>query len=233
MPLVSSAQQYLRVQGAIYQEFSCPAPDNLYQAAQAFAVLAGKVLRAALLESSTGPLMAILPCDRILDVEAMSARLGCDIWPASEQAIAQHFPDCDPRFIPALPQAYAVQAIVDDSVASLDRFWLASGDCASLLAFESAMAGVIWRDVWHGNFARRCGALIRADLDDDAKTDLPQLNSPTSVQLRHRIQALNDLPAMPAMAQQLLQLRLNTQASSEDLAKIIELDPSLTAQVVS
>ena len=233
MSLVSSAQHYLQTQGVSYQEFTCPACDNLYQTAQTSTVLAGKVLRATLLESSGGTLMAILPCDRILDVEVLSARLGCDVWPASKQLVAKYFPDCDPRYIPALPQAYAVQAIVDDSVASLDRFWLASGDSTSLLALESAMAGVIWRDVWHGNFARRSAALIRADLDGYAQTAGSNTNSPTALQLRHRIQALNDLPAMPAMAQQLLQLRLNLQATSEDLAKIIELDPSLSAQVIS
>jgi HD-like signal output (HDOD) protein/prolyl-tRNA editing enzyme YbaK/EbsC (Cys-tRNA(Pro) deacylase) len=233
MPVISSAQNYLETQGAVFQVMACPARENLIQMAQAAALPPGKVLRAALLESATGLLMAILPCDRILDVEVLSARLGCDIWPAPGHAIAQLIPDADPRYLPALPHAYSVQAILDDSIASLDRFWLAAGDDSTLLGFESAMAGVIWRDVWHGSFARQRARLFRDDLDNDATASASQPNWPTAVQLRHRIQALNELPPMPAMAQQLLRLRLNPQASADDLASVVELDPSLAAQVIS
>ncbi len=233
MPLISSAENYLQAQGAMYQVVACPARDNLLQMAQAASVLPGKVLRATLLESATGLLMAILPSDRILDVEVLSARLGYDIWPASGHAVARLAPDADPHYLPALPHAYGVQAIVDDSIASLDRFWFAAGDGATLVGIESTMADVIWRDVWHGNFARQRSHLIRGDLDNGAPGKAGQPNWPTAVQLRHRIQALNELPPMPAMAQQLLRLRLNPQASADDLARVVELDPSLAAQVVS
>ncbi len=233
MPVISSAQDYLQSQGAIYQETACPASDNLLQMALAAAIPSGKVLRATLLESASGLLLAILPCDRILDVEVLSARLGCDIWPAPGHALTQLIPDADPHYLPALPQAYGVQAIVDDSIANLDRFWLAAGDNTTLLGFESAMAGVIWRDVWHGNFARQRARLFRDDLDNDAAENPAQPNWLSAVQLRHRIQALNELPPMPAMAQQLLRLRLNPDADADDLARVVELDPGLAAQVVS
>lgn len=228
-----SIQTYLIDHGVAFQPMGCPVRDTLYEAAQAALLPPGKVLRASLVESSVGLLMAILPCDRILDVEALSARLGCDIWPATETTLARHFPDCDVRFIPALPQAYDIPAIVDDSIASLDRFWLASGAGAHLLEFESHVEGTLWRDAWHGNFARRRAVLIRDDLDADGQEQERQPHWPNPVQLKHRIQALNELPAMPAMAQQLLHLRTVPDASAEDLARIIELDPSLAAQVVS
>lgn len=233
MLLGGRIQNYLIDHGVAYQQIGCPARDTLYEAAQAALLPAGKVLRASLVESSVGLLMAILPCDRILDVEALSARLGCDIWPATELALTRHFPDCDARFIPGLPQAYEIPAIVDDSIASLDRFWLASGASATLLEFESLVEGIIWRDAWHGNFARRRAALIRDDLDGDGQEQARQPHWPSAVQLKHRIQALNELPPMPVMAQQLLRLCTIPDASAEDLAKVIELDPSLAAQVVS
>ncbi len=233
MPVISSAQDYLQFQGVAYYAIACPVRDNLYQMARAANVPPGKLLRAMLLESASGLLMAVLPCDRILDVEVLSARLGCDIWPAPRHAIAEHIPDTDPHYIPALPQAYGVQAIVDDSIANLDRFWLAAGDETTLLGFDSAIAGTIWRDAWHGNFARQRSQLFRDDLDSDVAETSGQPNWPSAVQLRHRIQALNEMPPMPAMAQQLLRLRLNPEASADDLAKVVELDPSLAAQVIS
>lgn len=52
------------------------------------------------------------------------------------------------------------------------------------------------------------------------------------VNLKARIESLRTLPAMPAMAAKVIQLKTNAKGSVQDLAKIIELDPSLSAQVI-
>lgn len=51
-------------------------------------------------------------------------------------------------------------------------------------------------------------------------------------EIRRRIEQVYELPPMPEMARQVLQLRNNPDASIADLAAIVELDPSLSAQVV-
>lgn len=50
--------------------------------------------------------------------------------------------------------------------------------------------------------------------------------------IRRRIEQVYELPPMPAMARRVLQLRNNPDASIAELAGIVELDPSLAAQVV-
>lgn len=51
-------------------------------------------------------------------------------------------------------------------------------------------------------------------------------------EIRRRIEQVYELPPMPEMARRVLQLRNNPEASITDLAVIVELDPSLAAQVV-
>lgn len=51
-------------------------------------------------------------------------------------------------------------------------------------------------------------------------------------EIRRRIEQVYELPPMPEMARRVLGLRNNPDASIADLAGIIELDPSLAAQVV-
>lgn len=51
-------------------------------------------------------------------------------------------------------------------------------------------------------------------------------------EIRRRIEQVYELPPMPEMARQVLQLRNNPDASIAELAAIVELDPSLSAQVV-
>lgn len=51
-------------------------------------------------------------------------------------------------------------------------------------------------------------------------------------EIRRRIEQVYELPPMPEIARRVLQLRNNPDASITDLAAIVELDPSLSAQVV-
>lgn len=51
-------------------------------------------------------------------------------------------------------------------------------------------------------------------------------------ELRRRIEQVYELPPMPEMARRVLQLRNNPDASINELAAIVEIDPSLAAQVV-
>lgn len=50
--------------------------------------------------------------------------------------------------------------------------------------------------------------------------------------IKSRIEKLEKLPAMPGMAQQIIQLRANPNGRVDHLAKIVEADPSLAAQVI-
>ena len=52
------------------------------------------------------------------------------------------------------------------------------------------------------------------------------------VYLRHCLEALDSLPTLPAIASEAIQRALSPDASIEDLAEVIELDPPLTAMVL-
>lgn len=58
--------------------------------------------------------------------------------------------------------------------------------------------------------------------------DLP----PVIPGMRERIESITELPAMPEAAQTLLNLSSNPQANIQDLASIIENDPSIAAQIL-
>lgn len=49
---------------------------------------------------------------------------------------------------------------------------------------------------------------------------------------RQLVESIDELPAMPRVAQELLLLRTNIDANAYDLARTIKMDPSLSAQVV-
>ncbi|WJW74766.1 HDOD domain-containing protein [Thiohalobacter sp. IOR34] len=60
----------------------------------------------------------------------------------------------------------------------------------------------------------------------------PEQQPTLAGEIRRRIEAVYELPPMPEMARRVLELRGDPDASIADLAGIVELDPSLAAQVV-
>lgn len=54
----------------------------------------------------------------------------------------------------------------------------------------------------------------------------------TSQQLRHAIQNIDNLPAMPVVAQKILALPLDTEAGEQQLLKLIETDPQIAARLI-
>lgn len=63
---------------------------------------------------------------------------------------------------------------------------------------------------------------------------MPEANDQPTLagEIRRKIERVYELPPMPEMARQVLELRQNPDADIADLAEIVELDPSLAAQVV-
>jgi len=55
----------------------------------------------------------------------------------------------------------------------------------------------------------------------------------TSMRIKKRIEETFDLPAMPEISQELMKLRVDPRAEASDLARVVDKDPSLAAQVVS
>lgn len=58
------------------------------------------------------------------------------------------------------------------------------------------------------------------------------MNSGTHADLRQAVKKLDVLPAMPVIAQKLLALRMDNEASEKKMVRLIEQDPQLTAKII-
>ncbi|NOX77043.1 MAG: HDOD domain-containing protein [Gammaproteobacteria bacterium] len=62
---------------------------------------------------------------------------------------------------------------------------------------------------------------------------MPPTDDPTPIaNLQHKIESIIELPAMPEVAQALLRLNSDPNGNINDLVEIIELDPSIAAQIM-
>jgi len=74
---------------------------------------------------------------------------------ANEEEFEPLFRDCEPGAVPALGAAYALEVLVDDSLAMESDVYIEDGDHASLIRVGGAAFQKLLADARHGQFARR------------------------------------------------------------------------------
>jgi HD-like signal output (HDOD) protein/prolyl-tRNA editing enzyme YbaK/EbsC (Cys-tRNA(Pro) deacylase) len=238
MNLPDIVGNYLDRQRLSYRLIACPTGESLAQAAAALDLPSRWTVRTVLLRDASGLLMAILPCEYILDFSMLCQSLGRDLEPLHGAETASVFQNhgCKAGSYPPLPGAFDIPALADDSLIVDDarEIYFDGGNGENLIGMRGGdFRRLLARARWE-RFAVPIG-----DLDSLSG---PQALTPqnlhgiikryTPAQPTENNQAITELPAMPPTAQRLLMLRANPVAEVRDILQIIEQDPSLAAQVV-
>lgn len=179
-----------------------------------------QLARAVLLADRRGPLLAVIPADQHLDLHALNRQLRRDAEIVAPENARALFSDCDIRALPPFGEPYGVKTIVDEQLFRLREIYFQPGLGTALVQMSDRHFQTLMQDAWHG-FQIAAGPGAR-----NVNGSRPRLD------LKHRLQEVNELPAMPAMARRILQVRANPYSGARELAQVVELDPSLSAQVM-
>ncbi len=234
--LSSKLQQYLEHLHLPYALIRHPRSDSLIEAADSADVPLGQLARAVILADAHGLVMSVLPGDHLLNFTALSELLGRRMRPATVDEIEPHFPDCAIGSIPPVAEPFDFEAVVDERLAAMETVYLEPGSHDALLRLSGADFQLIHTTSRWGRIARPVQALASRNEYDFVLPDgiehhkLTELCPPENIRLR--IENQQDLPAMPEMAHRLLRLRNDPKSTIADLTGIVELDPSLGAQVI-
>ncbi len=220
MRLPPRIQQFLDSRHTPYDVLVHPQVDTPRDAAAHGYIPLGQLAHAVLLEDRRGPLLAVIAASRQMDLHVLNRQLGRDLEIVAPERARALFADCDPRALPPLGEPYGVKAIVDEQLYRLPEIYFQPGTGTALVQMSGPDFEALMHDAWRG-FGITAG--IHADGPD---------NSEPRLDLKRRLQQIDELPAMPAMAQRILQVRANPYARARELAQVVELDPSLAAQVM-
>lgn len=80
-----------------------------------------RVAKAVLLQGPQGPILAVLPACRRLNLPAIESFLGGSVRLAKDDEVAATFPDCEWGVVPPFGILYGVPTLLDDSFAASDR----------------------------------------------------------------------------------------------------------------
>jgi Ala-tRNA(Pro) deacylase len=106
----------------------------------------GCLAKSVLLEDDDGPVLAVLPAARRLELGNLRAQLGRNLRFATEDQSEHLFPDCVLGAMPPLGMAFGLPTVLDRSLESLPEIYFEAGDHETLVR----MRGDAFMDLMEG-----------------------------------------------------------------------------------
>ncbi len=227
MSIAKTVKQYLDNKHVVYTLLEVGHFGSPLEAARLAGIDPRALYYPVILRDPFGLLMAILPASHKLDFQRLSALLHRTVEPAFQTQLSSVFADCQPGMIPPLGEPYNIRTIIDASLATPEQVYIVAGDHGRLIQLSRKDFMLMQINAWLGSdFTTSIEPMMARGRGETADT-IDQSHF-----IRQRVEQITELPAMPEMAQRLFALRANPDASADALVKVVELDPSLTAQVL-
>lgn len=218
-------KKFLEDKGIAYEFLHHPANPSSLKAASDLGLDPDRVARASLVRDARGILMVIYPISSRLNLEELNRRLKRKLSILNAKGV----------YVP-VSAVYKVNAIVDDSLLGNAPVHMVLDEetfCRVSGADFQALQGTA---IWVNSVFIRAANQKSAQVIDLGRMSTSQLLvedvDARRKRIRMRLDNVDKLPAMPKIAQEILQLGSNPYANTTDLAAIIEQDPSLSAQLL-
>jgi Ala-tRNA(Pro) deacylase len=153
MGIALTLQEYLDDHHVPYDVMRHKRTHCAFDTARATHVPGERMAKAVVLTREGGFVVAVIPATARVRLDVIERMLHCPVQLASEDEICELFPDCDLGAVPPLPEAYAVDAFVDESFDMQPDVYLEGGDHRSLVHITGADFRSIMRDVTRARIA--------------------------------------------------------------------------------
>jgi HD-like signal output (HDOD) protein/prolyl-tRNA editing enzyme YbaK/EbsC (Cys-tRNA(Pro) deacylase) len=215
-------ESYLSQQGMEYQIEENTAPTTIGSEAV--------FVRAILFRDELGLLMAILPADHFLNYDKLCQILGRDLTPLTKEELANLYGEYRFDFIPPIPEILGAVAVVAEGLDAKREIYFLPGSADKIMRVNVNGKNSLWNKANYASFSEPI-----SNLDSPKRQEAKHgsFNQFVAARMKKRIEETYEIPSMPHIARDLMALRVNTKATAEDLARVVENDPSLVTQIIS
>ena len=191
---------------------------------------AGKVAQVLYFKDEIARVQLVLPSNCVVDLTRLAREIGRELRPLDAEEIKHLKQRYGLKDFPTPPQPNLVENWLDEALAELPEviYWNESGwqrASSERLADMVRLAKV-------GRFSQPLPKL-EFDAGQDAKAINGAIHAFTALRIKQRLAETLDLPPLPESANRIIALRADINAGPKELAQAVELDPSLSAQVVN
>lgn len=197
-------------------------------------ISADNIARTVLLKDKSGIIMAVLPASYMLDFAELCRNLNRELEPLTEQEIINEvLIDKSHTFCPPVPEMFKLKGVIDSRLFELDEVYLEAGTGVSLVRLDKQNFQQLHSNTWEGSFSEPASKLSSLDDKDNHQSVQNMVKKFTPLRIKERVEETFELPVIPPMADELLKLRVDPNADAYALSRLVEKDPSLSAQLVS
>lgn len=153
MGIALTLQEYLDDRHVAYDVMLHRRTHCSYDTARASHVPGDRLAKAVVLTREGGFVVAVVPASAHVRVDVIERMLHCPVNLATEDEIGELFPDCEAGAVPPLPEAYAVDAFMDESFDTQPDVYLEGGDHRSLIHISGEAFRTLMKDVRRAHIA--------------------------------------------------------------------------------
>jgi len=193
-----------------------------------------KLARVIFLKDSIGQVQVVIPSNRILDLNRLSQQCGRQFNALTSDELTKLKDKFGIEDFPALPQVTQIDSLVDERLLDEDQLFITSGDSHEWIKLPLDCFKSLTSSSTMGEFSV---PLPTPNYQQTPTQDLDDVHSAikqfTPLRIKQRLEETLDLPPLPETARKIIELRVDPNADTTELANVVEMDPGMAAQVVS
>lgn len=154
MGIAITLEQYLDRNGISYDCLVHERTGSSTRTAEVANVPGECIAKGVVLRRKEGYLLAVLPASAQVKLDEVGRWLGQPIGLAGEDEIDRLFPDCEHGAVPPVAAAYAMQALIDESLDGKRDVYFEAGDHRTLVHLTGDQFQRLMRNEPHARFSR-------------------------------------------------------------------------------
>lgn len=187
-----------------------------------------------LVDERNNPIIAIFPQTSLLDLNAITKHIGFECKPMIGEALVAFSAKHGLDNVEGWLNFRGLPSVIDQQILGDEVVFLELGIDNQYLQLNEQDVRQLFGDAIIEDVTAPLTELdvpVKSHLDE--KQIFDSISQFTELRIKQRLEETLELPPLPSTAQRIIKLRVDPNADIGDLASIVEVDPSLAAQVVS
>lgn len=196
---------------------------------------AARRVQAVLLDDAVGTLLVLFPQSQLLDLARLTELTGRKLLAIEPERLERMLGKHELHRLPALPPLTSSPCLYDERLLQEPRLLIESGQPGILLEIASNDFRGLLGKASAARFGEPLENInLNLDRPDDDRAEISQaVQAFTARRIQQRLEQTIEIPPLPQTAQKIIKLRVDPNASVDDITGLVETDPALAAQVVS
>jgi len=185
-------------------------------------------------------IVALVPHNHALSLSTLQKILNCKIATVSAHDYIAYVKNWAPGMFTPIAEENGVTTIIDKQLCEHENIFFLTENTnelikLSLTTFRNLHKTSIFDHQFSSPFSSQKTTRNQSQASAQpatTATNKQTVDADAELTIKQRIERITELPPMPEMAQKIIHLNASPYARAEDLSALIELDPSLSAQIM-